>query len=59
MLVVADQAPVRYQDPVGLLDPPTLRLRFEPLACGLHATISTPIPRPAPCMIEFTISRMS
>lgn len=31
MLVVADQAPVRYQDAVGLLDPPSLRLRDEPL----------------------------
>lgn len=31
MLVVADQAPVQYQDPVGLLDPPPLRLRHEPL----------------------------
>lgn len=31
MLVVADQAPVQYQDPVGLLVPPPLRLRHEPL----------------------------
>ena len=31
MLVVADQAPVQYQDPVGLLDPPPLRLRHESL----------------------------
>ena len=31
MLVVTDQAPVQYQDPVGLLDPPPLRLRYEPL----------------------------
>lgn len=30
VLVVADQAPVQYQDPVGLLDPPPLRLRHEP-----------------------------
>ncbi len=29
MFVVADQAPVQYQDPVGLLDPPPLRLRNE------------------------------
>ncbi|GAA1084978.1 hypothetical protein GCM10009577_01820 [Streptomyces javensis] len=31
MLVVADQTPVQHQDPVGLLDPPPLRLRREPL----------------------------
>jgi hypothetical protein len=31
VLVVADQAPVQYQDPVGLLDPSPLRLRHEPL----------------------------
>lgn len=30
MLVVADQTPVQYQDPVGLLDPPLLWLRDEP-----------------------------
>ncbi len=30
MLVVANQAPVQYQDPVGLLDPPPLRLRDGP-----------------------------
>jgi hypothetical protein len=29
VLVGADQAPVRYQDPGGLLDPPPLRLRHE------------------------------
>ncbi|GLV79942.1 hypothetical protein Shyhy02_79420 [Streptomyces hygroscopicus subsp. hygroscopicus] len=31
MFVVADRTPVQYQDPVGLLDPPPLRLRDEPL----------------------------
>lgn len=31
VLVVADQAPVQYQGSVGLLDPPTLRLRHESL----------------------------
>lgn len=31
VFVVADQTPVQYQDPVGLLDPPPLRLRDEPL----------------------------
>lgn len=30
VLVVADQAPVQYQDAVGLLDCPPLRLRDEP-----------------------------
>jgi hypothetical protein len=31
VFVVADQAPVQYQGPVGLLDAPPLRLRDEPL----------------------------
>ena len=30
VLVVADQAPVQYQDSVGLLNPPPLWLRDEP-----------------------------
>ncbi|OKJ71193.1 hypothetical protein AMK31_35600 [Streptomyces sp. TSRI0107] len=41
MSVVAYQAPVQYQDPVGLLGPPPLRLRYEPLVLRLRWTIST------------------
>jgi hypothetical protein len=35
VFVVADQAPVQYQDSVCLLDPPALRLRDEALVLGV------------------------
>lgn len=35
MLVVADQAPVQYEDRVGLFDPPPLGLRDEPPLLGV------------------------
>ncbi|MFJ8351770.1 alcohol dehydrogenase catalytic domain-containing protein, partial [Streptomyces sp. NPDC094153] len=47
MFVVADQAPVQYQDPVGLLDPPPLRLRDE--AGVLRVAFDESMPRSTPC----------